>query len=416
MTLQRIKLSVLIAALALSLGFFAVNMKIRSASARTENVHSDAFSFETALAARQQSTQQQADPPVEQVAKNIKVLNGLPSSQLIPVMNFMGASLGVRCDYCHVRGQDGRLQADSDAKPAKQTARGMIQMVLNINRTNAAALQGATVTCYTCHRGQTAPQNIPTLPLTTATRGTGGTAPTPPGAAPASLPTAEQILEKYVTAVGGRAAIAKIQTTVMKGSTEMAPGRTGAVEITLKSSNSMLMTTTGPQGAVFARAITPSGGWMRNPRGARALHGADLDDLRLETLAFSALKISEPFPRMTVVGRDRVGDHDAYVLEYNPSSDTRQLLYFDSETGFLLRQLFITKTMLAPIPEQLDYSDYRNVDGVMLPFLLRFSSVDESSAITLTEIKHNVPVDDSIFRMPEPSPPAATPSPSPSRP
>src|SRR6478609_974159 len=74
---------------------------------------------------------QQEDKPVEEVQKNIQVLKGLPSSQLLPVMHFMRTSLGVRCDYCHVA-ENGKYWMDD--KPAKQTARKMLQMVFDINR------------------------------------------------------------------------------------------------------------------------------------------------------------------------------------------------------------------------------------------------------------------------------------------
>ncbi len=397
MTLQRIKLSVLLAALALALGLFFTN--IRSARAGAE----------------QASTQQQsqADPPVEQVQKNIKVLNGLPVSQLIPVMNFMGASLGVRCDYCHVRGADGRLQPDSDAKPAKQRAREMIQMVLSINRTSAAALQGATVTCYTCHKGQANVQNIPTLPIATETRG-----PSPGGGGPGgdtprpALPTAEQILEKYVTALGGHAAIAKVQTLSMKGTTEQG-GNPLPFEITMKSPEYLLTSMAGPQGTTMSRGLNPSGGWMRGPRGVRASTASDLATQRRLAQALWVMKLSEPFPKMTVVGRHKVGDRDTYVLLSTPNDNTRQLFYFDAETGLLLRELIITKTLLAPLPEQFDFGDYRDVDGVKFPFMIRFSRVDDTTPLTITEVKSNVPVDDSIFKMPPPTPAA---SPTPSRP
>src|SRR4029079_10373056 len=79
------------------------------------------------------SATQTTDKPVEQVQKNIQVLKGLPSSQLLPVMHFMRTSLGVRCDYCHVA-ENGKYWMDD--KPAKQTARRMLKMVSDINKTN----------------------------------------------------------------------------------------------------------------------------------------------------------------------------------------------------------------------------------------------------------------------------------------
>src|SRR6266566_5749792 len=84
---------------------------------------------------------------VEQVEKNIKVLNGMPASQLIPVMNYFAASMGRRCNFCHVNNQ-GQWDYASDAKPEKNTAREMIKMVLDLHKTTfKGQLQ---VSCYTC--------------------------------------------------------------------------------------------------------------------------------------------------------------------------------------------------------------------------------------------------------------------------
>src|SRR5438045_2302517 len=94
--------------------------------------------------------------------KNIKILNGMPASQLIPVMNYFATSMGRRCNFCHVN-NNGQWDYTADTKPEKNTAREMIKMVLDINKTNfKGQLQ---VSCYTCHRGRNQPQSIPTLPL-----------------------------------------------------------------------------------------------------------------------------------------------------------------------------------------------------------------------------------------------------------
>src|SRR5689334_8078452 len=100
---------------------------------------------------------------VEQVEKNIKVLTGMPQSQLIPVMNFFAASMGRRCNFCHVNNQ-GQWDYASDAKPEKTSAREMIKMVMDINKTTER-LELDQVSCYTCHRGRTSPQSVPALPL-----------------------------------------------------------------------------------------------------------------------------------------------------------------------------------------------------------------------------------------------------------
>ena len=165
---------------------------------------------DAAHAARQEQT-------VEQTRKNTQVLKGLPESQLFPLMNFMSASLGVRCDYCHVNEGGDKWVWESDAKPEKVTARRMMLMQIEINRGNRDILgtSGTAVTCFTCHRGQTRPANSPTLPIlpTQAAFDAGTKKP----ATPETLPTVEQILDKYVAAIGGRAAIERLNTRVSKG-------------------------------------------------------------------------------------------------------------------------------------------------------------------------------------------------------
>src|SRR5205085_4502976 len=162
-----------------------------------------------------------AQPPqektVEQVEKNIKVLTGMPQSQLIPVMNFFAASMGRRCNFCHVNNQD-QWDYASDAKPEKTSAREMVKLVMDINKTTER-LKLDPVSCYTCHRGRTSPQSIPALPLPLPSPppnagGAGG--PTPgaspqasPGATPAS-PSADEIFSNYAAARGGHAAIDKL--------------------------------------------------------------------------------------------------------------------------------------------------------------------------------------------------------------
>jgi Photosynthetic reaction centre cytochrome C subunit len=95
------------------------------------------------------------DAPVEQTKKNIKVLQGLPSSQLIPVMAFFANSLGVTCAHCHAAAWE------SDEKPAKETARKMIAMQRAIN---AQHFDGKTsVTCNSCHQGRVKPAATPDL-------------------------------------------------------------------------------------------------------------------------------------------------------------------------------------------------------------------------------------------------------------
>ncbi|HEY6189642.1 MAG TPA: c-type cytochrome [Pyrinomonadaceae bacterium] len=386
--------------LGLLLGFMGANFKATGVSAAAGP---------SSLAA-----QQGEDKPVEQTKKNIQVLKGLPTSQLMPLMNLIAASLGVKCDHCHVlagKNAEGfnNWIWESDDKETKRTARRMMQMVLSINNTNRADFRDGPVTCYTCHRGQKEPVGLPSLPLAVSAHEDGG----PPASArptAASLPTVEQVMNKYVAAVGGREAAAKLQSTVLKGSYEQSQGRNPVVEINIKRPDKYLIVLNTKQQGVIYQATNGATGWARSSRGQQEMNATELARLKQAATLYNVIKVAEPYTGMTVTGTERIGDREAYVLERGESNGRTEKLFFDTETGLLLRRVVLTGTVLLPIPEQTDFEDYREVDGVKLPYTIRTSNIDTFFSVTrkFTEIKNNVPLDDARFN-PPPAPAAPAP-------
>ncbi len=149
----------------------------------------------------------------EEQFKNIQVLKGVPADQLFPTMQFISASLGVECDFCHVQGA-----FEKDDKKPKQIARKMMEMMFAINKDNFDGHRA--VTCYSCHRGNAKPAAIPVV-MAEETNRTPLNMPSSAGEAKDSKqptgPSGDQLLEKYVQASGGAAAIDKVSTRVMKG-------------------------------------------------------------------------------------------------------------------------------------------------------------------------------------------------------
>lgn len=338
---------------------------------------------------------QQQDKPVEQARKNIQVLKGLPDSQLFTVMNFMRSSLGVSCAHCHVYDQgSNKWEWEKDDKPAKRTARRMIQMVIDINKANFNGAQ--PVTCYTCHRGAETPAAAPPLPQAPPEGG-------PSGIKPAvSLPTVDQVLDKYVQALGTKASIEKAKTRVLKGEQLSWDGKSTPLEIYQQSPNKFLVKLTLPQ-AVVMRGFNGSTGWMKTPRGQRELSGGELDRMKRIANFFWMLEPKKLSEKMKVSGKDKIGEREVYVVEAQLAPDTIEKWFFDTQTGLLLRDQLLTDTIIFWVPEQVDYDDYRDVDGVKMPFTIRQSYVDPWVGWTqkYTEIKTNVPVDESKFNMPQ---------------
>jgi hypothetical protein len=358
---------------------------------------------------------QQADKPVEQTRKNIQVLKGLPESQLFPLMNFVSVSLGVRCEYCHVKqGKDPKTGYDnwvweSDDKQEKKTARDMMRMVLALNHSQGYGLGPGEVSCYTCHRGSTRPQSQPTMPLV-ASGHEPGPAPTP-ATAPTprpSPPTVQQVYERYVAAVGGEQAMSKFQTQVVKGTREASQGRTWPFEATMKGPDKFLMVVEVPHFGTVRQAVNGATGWINSPQAQRALTPAELAELKHAAELFGLIKFT-PTATMRSIGVRKVGDRDTLVVVDRPSEGISRRYFFDAQTGLLFRISTLTDTMLNPIPEQIDFEDYHDVDGVKIPFVVRRSTIDtyDSYTRTITDVKHGVPVEDKVFDMP----PASAPKP-----
>ena len=349
-----------------------------------------------ALAPSNAATQQQ--PPLAGASRpNLKVLQNLPESQLFPVMNLMANSLGVRCDFCHVQETPNLARTPSnmggwvwarDDKEPKQKAREMMRMVLELNATRFAGEH--KVTCYTCHNGSTKPARLPPLPPPLA-----GSFKT---AAPTPLPSIDRVWTDYVNAVGGAARVALGNGTVYTGWNERPEGRYGKVEIVATPDRYRITVASGD--TTISQGLDSAGVWVfANGTLQRFADPANVAAMRRTAMRYRPLK-DRP-ANLKVVGVERVGAHDAFVATTRIDSLTTLALYFDVVTGLLRRELRTTETLLLPLEEQIDYDDYREVNGVQLPFQVRFSDGAAYSTITrnFTQIRHNVPVD-SLLRPP----------------
>jgi hypothetical protein len=342
----------------------------------------------------------QTGQTVGQTRKNIQVLKDLPESQLFLVMNFVATSLGVNCNYCHVQqGKDPTTGTtkwvwESDDKPTKHTARRMMQMVLAIKANDKIDFRENEITCYTCHRGQRKPIGLPAMPLARS-----GHEPEPEGiATPAStsIPSIDQIFTKYFEAVGGPAA-PKTETLVLKGKNEASQNRSWPYEITMKTPDKILIVATPASGPV-RQILNGDRGWSAAGTNVRTLTPAEvLNAQRRGRELFYVVK-AQPSSGMRVSGVQKLGDRETYVVE-NVTDTKSERYFFDSQTGLLLRKITLNKTMLMPFPEQVDFEDYRDVDGVKMPFVIRYSAIDtyDSWTRTFTEIKRNVAVADTSF-------------------
>ncbi|MGH9871182.1 MAG: c-type cytochrome [Pyrinomonadaceae bacterium] len=347
-----------------------------------------------------------AEKTVEMVQKNIQVLNGMPASQLGVAMNYIASSLGVKCTFCHVN-KDGKWDFPSDEKPEKATAREMMKMVRGVN--NGTFKGNPAVGCFTCHHGSTSPVRVPQLPIAEPTPFADTAAAAAAPAAPVEKPpTADQILAKYTEALGGAAAIEKLKTRTMKGTWLGTNGITLGYEVYQTAPDKIYTVLNTPKQGVFERGFDGQVGWEKSQRGLRDLQGRELLQLRSGTDLFRDIKLRGQFTRISFSRKDKIDGRDVYLLSAIGIDGKGERLYFDAQTGLLVRRITSTRTLVGLIPEQVDYEDYRDVDGMKVPFTIRYLSVDSffSSTRNFTEIRLNVPVDETKFNKP-PAPPLA---------
>ena len=321
----------------------------------------------------------------EQVFKNIQILKGTPSEQLIPAMQFISSSLGVECSFCHV---EGALEKD-DKKP-KQTARKMMQMMAVINQANFDGKR--KVTCYSCHHGSTHPANIPLI----------AEQETPP---PDSVvPQVDQILARYVDAVGGSSAIAKLTTRVAKGHVTLV-GKQFPIEIFSKAPGKQLSVIHLPNGDTVT-AYDGVSGWSIIPnRPLRYISTAEAASARLEADLQLPIHLKQLFSEINTEKPEKIGEREVYVISAFNAGELAAKFYFDEHSGVLVRMLRYVNSPLGLNPTQIDYSDYRQQGGVKMPFqqtILRFRT---RLAIQIDEAHTNVPLNDAKFV--PPSAPAA---------
>ncbi|MBZ5687160.1 MAG: c-type cytochrome [Acidobacteriia bacterium] len=343
----------------------------------------------------------------EEQFKNIQVLKGTPAEQVFPTMQFITASLGVECEFCHVQNA-----FDKDDKKPKQTARKMMEMMFAINKNNFDGHR--EVTCYSCHRGNAHPVAIPAVIADEPLRKPGEphgmeSGPNPGEAKNNEGPTAEHLIDKYVQAAGGEAAIQKVNSRVMKGTIDFG-GMSLPIDIYAKDPLKRISFTHMAEGDNIT-AFDGREGWLgMSGHPLREMHGSDLDGAAIDADLHLAAHLRQMFSESRTEGTEKIGDHDAYVVVGQREGKPPIRLYFDKQTGLLVRLVRFGETALGWLPTQIDYADYRDVDGVKVPYRWTLARPSGRFTIQVNELKQNVPVDDGRFAKPPatPEPPKNT--------
>ena len=337
----------------------------------------------------------------EEVYKNVQVLKGIPANQFLATMGIMTSSLGVSCNTCHTSERDWQGYADDAGNRDKDTSRKMIRMVNSINQANFGGRR--LVTCYSCHRGSLSPKVIPSLAQVYDPNPSFDEPDNIGQSNPGATPPA-QILDKYIEAVGGAQRVAALNSFVAKGTFLGYPAQEGEerpVEIYVK----------GRQRTVVLEAADGDNvsvwdgekGWVAEagrPVPVVDLTGTFRDAAKVEADLSLPDQVKQALTNWRTGETVEIDGKDATLVFGTSPGRLPVKLYFDEQSGLLVRTVRFTDSPLGRSPYETDFSDYRDVNGVKMPFHMVISWLDGRSDITLTDVQTNVPVDASKFGKP----------------
>jgi hypothetical protein len=336
--------------------------------------------------------------------KNVttSTLKDLTVSDFLGSMGVMAAALGLDCADCHPGAGSDSVDWVFDT-PRKKTARKMVEMVAVINKTNFG---GTTdVTCWSCHHGRLRPASSIALDALYSTPNEERDDIVAVGQ---GVPSATQILDKYIAAVGGAQKLAGLTSFIATGRSvgygELGGG--GSFQILAKAPDSravIIEFKEHPERGNNYRTYNGKVGWVRSPRGLFPefeLTGSDLEGARLDALMSFPGQIKTVLNNWRSGAPDSLGDVDVDVVQGSGPKGLLATLYFDRKTGLLVRVVRFTPSPIGRVPIQMDYDDYRDVGGIKFPFKYKFSWLDGRDQFQLSDVKVNVPIDAAKFNKP----------------
>ena len=336
----------------------------------------------------------------ENVFKNVQVLKGIPADEFMDAMGMFSASLGYDCVSCHSPNiYNDRVNGFAETTPTIQRARQMVLMMNAMNRTYFAGEQ--RLTCFTCHRGQVTPANIPSLALQY------GEVPFDPNDIsifPEDRTTVDQVWDTYMQALGGAERVASLTSFVATGmySGFNTGGGPVPVEIFARAPNQRTQVVRMPEGEGI-KTFDGMNAWAAEgwrPAPLLALTGGNREGAELEALLGFPAQLRGAFSQWQV-SSTLIDDRPVQILQGFNEGELPVNLYFN-EAGLLMRVMRWNRTSVGIVPTQFDLTDYRDVAGVQMPFHILVTWTDGQNTYELKDVQPNVAIDASRFARPAP--------------
>ena len=235
-------------------------------------------------------------------------------------------------------------------------------------------------------------------------RSTSTTNPSPsPSPTPAQVALIDQIFDRYTAAIGGQEAVDRITSYKTKGTFDLA-GRQGKLEIWAKDPDKNLTTIEIPGFGTIKKGFDGENRWVQTPVGTFTASGEEqqeITEIERDADIYRAGKIKNFYQSVKLDSKARLSGRDVYVVQGEQKKGPAEKMFFDVENGLLLRwDLARRRPGKGTLWVKVHLNDYRDVDGVKVPFKVRYAFESFNFTITIDELQHNVPIDDAIFKKP----------------
>jgi len=218
-----------------------------------------------------------------------------------------------------------------------------------------------------------------------------------------SAPSVDSILEKSITATGGRAAMEKVKSRVIKGDLDLM-GATSEWVMQAKAPDKQCSEFNNPNSGAVADGFDGVVAWSRNPSGIRVKEGEELAKSKRDADFYRFLHLKKLYPDLAYKGADKVDGEEVSVLESKPSPSSSERFSFSVKSGQLIRQESAFEGPQGKLSVDVHMSDFRAVDGVQyahgIKLKVSVAGQDFEFGIKVKEIKHNLPIEDSKFAKP----------------
>jgi hypothetical protein len=226
-----------------------------------------------------------------------------------------------------------------------------------------------------------------------------------PASGAQDAPTVDSVLEKFIKASGGKAALEKISSRMIQGKleTQMIPVAADW-RFYAKSPDKQFVEVDIPGLGKSEDAFDGQVAWSKSAAGLRAKTGDELAKARRDAQFMRELNFKIIFPNLVCKGTEKLEGEEVNVLEFKTAGDSKETFYFGKNTGLLLRQDSEFSTSQGKVTSKAAFSDYRSVDAINFSHLIKGSlnmaGQELEFTLKITEVKHNTKMEDSKFSKP----------------